>query len=38
MGARMGKMVFSSVIAPEDPANGKLVEGALRRSIAILKT
>jgi 2-iminobutanoate/2-iminopropanoate deaminase len=29
MGARMGKMVFSSVIAPEDPANGKLVEGAL---------
>jgi 2-iminobutanoate/2-iminopropanoate deaminase len=29
MGARLGPMVFSSVIAPEDPANGKLVEGAL---------
>jgi 2-iminobutanoate/2-iminopropanoate deaminase len=29
MGARIGPLVFSSVIAPEDPANGKLVEGAL---------
>lgn len=29
MGARMGPMVFSSVIAPEDPPNGKLVAGAL---------
>ena len=29
MGAKMGPMVFSSVIAPEDPANGKLVQGAL---------
>src|SRR5258706_3116670 len=29
MGARVGPMVFSSVIAPEDPANGKLVAGAL---------
>jgi 2-iminobutanoate/2-iminopropanoate deaminase len=29
MGAKMGPMVFSSVIAPEDPANGKLVAGAL---------
>ena len=29
MGAKLGPMVFSSVIAPEDPANGKLVEGAL---------
>ena len=29
MGAKMGPMVFSSVIAPEDPANGKLVEGAM---------
>jgi len=29
MGARLGPMVFSSVIAPEDPAGGKLVEGAL---------
>jgi 2-iminobutanoate/2-iminopropanoate deaminase len=29
MGARMGPMVFSSVIAPEDPADGKLVKGAL---------
>ena len=29
MGAKMGPMVFSSVIAPEDPANGKLVTGAL---------
>jgi 2-iminobutanoate/2-iminopropanoate deaminase len=28
MGARMGSMVFSSVLAPEDPANGKLVQGA----------
>ena len=25
MGARLGRFVFSSVIAPEDPANGKLV-------------
>jgi 2-iminobutanoate/2-iminopropanoate deaminase len=31
MGARMGEMVFSSVIAPEDPANGKLVDGALNQ-------
>ncbi len=29
MGAKLGPMVFSSVIAPEDPANGKLVDGAL---------
>ena len=29
MGARLGPMVFSSVIAPEDPADGKLVQGAL---------
>jgi len=29
MGAKLGPMVFSSVIAPEDPANGKLVAGAL---------
>jgi 2-iminobutanoate/2-iminopropanoate deaminase len=29
MGARLGNFVFSSVIAPEDPATGKLVEGAL---------
>ena len=29
MGARMGKFVFSSVIAPEDPKDGKLVAGAL---------
>ncbi len=29
MGARLGRYVFSSVIAPEDPADGKLVEGAL---------
>jgi 2-iminobutanoate/2-iminopropanoate deaminase len=29
MGARIGPMVFSSVIAPEDPADGKLVVGAL---------
>jgi enamine deaminase RidA (YjgF/YER057c/UK114 family) len=29
MGARLGPMVFSSVIAPEDPANGKLAAGAL---------
>ena len=29
MGARLGSYVFSSVIAPEDPANGKLVDGAL---------
>jgi 2-iminobutanoate/2-iminopropanoate deaminase len=29
MGARMGSMVFSSVLAPEDPASGKLVTGAL---------
>jgi 2-iminobutanoate/2-iminopropanoate deaminase len=29
MGAKLGPMVFSSVIAPEDPANGKLVVGAL---------
>jgi 2-iminobutanoate/2-iminopropanoate deaminase len=29
MGARMGPMVFSSVIAPEDPADRKLVTGAL---------
>src|SRR5262249_38949131 len=29
MGAKLGEMVFSSVIAPEDPENGKLVDGAL---------
>lgn len=29
MGAQLGRYVFSSVIAPEDPANGKLVNGAL---------
>ena len=29
MGARLGRYVFSSVIAPEDPRTGKLVEGAL---------
>ena len=29
MGAKMGEFVFSSVIAPEDPADGKLVAGAL---------
>ena len=29
MGTKMGPVVFSSVIAPEDPANGKLVDGAL---------
>ena len=29
MGAKMGQMVFSSVIAPEDPADGELVAGAL---------
>ncbi|HEX3483701.1 MAG TPA: RidA family protein, partial [Micropepsaceae bacterium] len=29
MGAKMGHMVFSSVLAPEDPADGKLVQGAL---------
>jgi len=29
MGAKLGPMVFSSVIAPEDPANGKSVDGAL---------
>ena len=29
MGARMGPFVFSSVIAPEDPKDGKLVSGAL---------
>src|SRR6185295_4979226 len=29
MGAKLGRMVFSSVIAPEDPANGKLADGAL---------
>jgi 2-iminobutanoate/2-iminopropanoate deaminase len=29
MGARLGPMVFSSVIAPEDPATGKLVAGPL---------
>jgi 2-iminobutanoate/2-iminopropanoate deaminase len=29
MGAKLGPLVFSSVIAPEDPANGKLVVGAL---------
>jgi 2-iminobutanoate/2-iminopropanoate deaminase len=29
MGAKLGPMVFSSVIAPEDPADGKLVQGAL---------
>jgi 2-iminobutanoate/2-iminopropanoate deaminase len=28
MGAKLGPMVFSSVIAPEDPADGKLVAGA----------
>jgi 2-iminobutanoate/2-iminopropanoate deaminase len=29
MGARMGPMVFSSVLAPENPADGKLMPGAL---------
>jgi 2-iminobutanoate/2-iminopropanoate deaminase len=29
MGASVGRYVFSSVFAPEDPANGRLVEGAL---------
>ena len=29
MGAKLGNFVFSSVITPEDPATGKLVEGAL---------
>jgi 2-iminobutanoate/2-iminopropanoate deaminase len=29
MGARLGNYVFSSVFAPEDPATGKPVEGAL---------
>jgi 2-iminobutanoate/2-iminopropanoate deaminase len=29
MGARLGSYVFSSVFAPEDPATGKPVEGAL---------
>jgi 2-iminobutanoate/2-iminopropanoate deaminase len=29
MGAKMGPMVFSSVIAPEDPDDGKLVSGPL---------
>lgn len=29
MGARLGPMVFSSVLAPEEPAGGKLVAGAL---------
>jgi 2-iminobutanoate/2-iminopropanoate deaminase len=29
MGAKLGPMVFSSVIAPEDPANGQLAQGAL---------
>jgi 2-iminobutanoate/2-iminopropanoate deaminase len=29
MGAKLGRFVFSSVIAPEDPKTGKLVEGAL---------
>jgi len=31
MGARLGKAVFSSVIAPEDPRDGKLVEGPLQQ-------
>jgi 2-iminobutanoate/2-iminopropanoate deaminase len=29
MGAKMGEFVFSAVIAPEDPKDGKLVVGAL---------
>ena len=29
MGARLGPYVFSSVLAPEDPKDGKLVPGAL---------
>jgi 2-iminobutanoate/2-iminopropanoate deaminase len=29
MGAKLGPFVFSSVIAPEDPKDGKLVQGAL---------
>src|SRR5205085_9128014 len=29
MGARLGQFVFSSVIAPEDPKNGKLADGPL---------
>ena len=29
MGARLGRFVFSSVIAPEDPRDGKLVTGPL---------
>ncbi len=29
MGAKLGNFVFSSVISPEDPATGKLAEGAL---------
>jgi 2-iminobutanoate/2-iminopropanoate deaminase len=28
MGAKLGRMVFSSVFAPEDPKDGKLVSGA----------
>lgn len=31
MGARLGQTVFSSVIAPEDPKDGKLVSGALQQ-------
>jgi 2-iminobutanoate/2-iminopropanoate deaminase len=31
MGARLGEFVFSSVIAPEDPKDGKLVAGALQQ-------
>ncbi len=31
MGARVGDYVFSSVFAPEDPATGKPVEGALNQ-------
>ncbi len=31
MGARLGQVVFSSVIAPEDPKDGKLVAGPLQQ-------
>jgi len=31
MGARLGQVVFSSVIAPEDPRDGKLIAGPLQQ-------